>query len=161
MGHWASLPRSETTRVIRSSAASGEKGCPKSGNRVRSRACGSAPSRHRRWRRRPTCRSLMPQGRKAQLNFPSEVHHLLRSFCLHRPQHAGRHRRSRLFVRLQPCADDFWGEIELPELLHNKWWTSSAFSLLWTEDDLPPQQPFTVLVVCNKQCTDYTNGHLT
>ncbi|WVZ04816.1 hypothetical protein V8G54_018162 [Vigna mungo] len=43
------------------------------------------------------------------------------------------------------AADDFWREIKLPELLHSKWWTSSANSSPWTEDDLSPPQPFTTV----------------
>ncbi|BAT98109.1 hypothetical protein VIGAN_09173200 [Vigna angularis var. angularis] len=103
------------------------------------------------------------KGRKAQLNFPDEVHRLppLPSACTARDIQAAAAKAAHMMIVQAAAdapdspekssitsgcghaADDFWREIELPELLHSKWWTSSADSSPWTEDDLQPQQPFT------------------
>jgi len=102
------------------------------------------------------------KGRKAQLNFPDEVHRLppLPSACTPRDIQAAAAKAAHMMMvqaaaatdspekssitsGCDLAADDFWHEIELPELLHGKWWTSSGESSPWTEADLPPQQPFT------------------
>ncbi|XP_020225045.2 ethylene-responsive transcription factor ERF023-like [Cajanus cajan] len=100
------------------------------------------------------------KGRKAQLNFPDEVHRLppLPSACTARDIQAAAAKAAHMMMAsaaappetsISPddAADDFWREIELPELLllhgggSSRWWTSDLPP--WPEPDLPPQHPFT------------------
>ncbi|TKY64093.1 regulation of transcription [Spatholobus suberectus] len=96
------------------------------------------------------------KGRKAQLNFPDEVHRLppLPSACTARDIQAAAAKAAHMVMVTaaapektsiaDDAADDFWREIELPELLNGtKWWTSSGDVTPWPEPELPPQQPFT------------------
>ncbi|KAK7349419.1 hypothetical protein VNO77_06774 [Canavalia gladiata] len=99
------------------------------------------------------------KGRKAQLNFPDEVHHLPPpSACTARDIQAAAAKAAHMMmvkaaaaasspekssITSDGDADDFWGEIELPELMNSKWWTSSGDITVWPEVELPPQQPFT------------------
>ncbi|KAK7292817.1 hypothetical protein RJT34_15671 [Clitoria ternatea] len=100
------------------------------------------------------------KGRKAQLNFPDEVHHLPPlpppSACTARDIQAAAAKAAHMVMvkvsatspekggGIAPDGDDFWGEIELPELLNGKWWTSSGDITAWPEVEVPPpQQPFT------------------
>ncbi|KAJ1378676.1 DNA-binding domain superfamily [Sesbania bispinosa] len=102
------------------------------------------------------------KGRKAQLNFPDEVHHLPPlpppSACTARDIQEAAAKAARMMVKAAAVdspekssigsdgdsgGDDFWGEIELPELMNSTWWTSSGDITPWTEVELPPQQPFT------------------
>ncbi|RDX68197.1 Ethylene-responsive transcription factor ERF023, partial [Mucuna pruriens] len=99
------------------------------------------------------------KGRKAQLNFPDEVHRLPPlpppSSCTARDIQAAAAKAAHMVMSTAAAspektsissdadADDFWRDIELPELLNGKWWTSSADATPWPEPELPPQQPFT------------------
>ncbi|KAG4938047.1 hypothetical protein AAZX31_16G022200 [Glycine max] len=106
------------------------------------------------------------KGRKAQLNFPDEVHRLplLPSACTARDIQAAAAKAAHMMIVqaasvtadspeksssiTSDCGDggggdDFWGEIELPELLNAKWWASDHDVTPWPESELPPQQPFT------------------
>ncbi|XP_027336538.1 ethylene-responsive transcription factor ERF023-like [Abrus precatorius] len=101
------------------------------------------------------------KGRKAQLNFPDEVHHLPPlpppSACTARDiQAAAAKAAHMMMVKVAASSspekssiasdgdgDDFWGEIELPELMNSKWWTSYGDITVLPEVELPPQQPFT------------------
>ncbi|KAI4328925.1 hypothetical protein L6164_021239 [Bauhinia variegata] len=110
------------------------------------------------------------KGRKAQLNFPDEVEELpLPSTCTARDIQAAAAKAARMMMKPSTSKssitssdgdgdgdgdshnDDFWGEIELPELLHNGYywnstcappWTSSGDITAWSEAELPPQPPF-------------------
>ncbi|OIW04589.1 hypothetical protein TanjilG_18066 [Lupinus angustifolius] len=82
------------------------------------------------------------KGRKAQLNFPDEVHHLPplppASACTARDIQAAAAKAAHMMMKAagspdkrdisssSDCGDDFWGEIELPELMNSKWWTFSG-----------------------------------
>ncbi|KAL2336215.1 hypothetical protein Fmac_010661 [Flemingia macrophylla] len=98
------------------------------------------------------------KGRKAQLNFPDEVHRLppLPSACSARDIQAAAAKAAHMMMASAAVVaepgpqtdddDDFWREIELPELLHgggsSKWWTSDLPP--WPEPDLPAAPtPFT------------------
>ncbi|CAL0318044.1 unnamed protein product [Lupinus luteus] len=88
------------------------------------------------------------KGRKAQLNFPDEVHHLPplppASACTARDIQAAAAKAAHMMIKAAGSSeksgigsssdgsgdgggvDDFWGEIELPELMNSKWWTFSG-----------------------------------
>ncbi|KAK7389796.1 hypothetical protein VNO78_25090 [Psophocarpus tetragonolobus] len=99
------------------------------------------------------------KGRKAQLNFPDEVHRLppLPSAFTARDIQAAAAKAAHMMAPnsgddspqkssiTDDCdGDDFWREIELPELLNGKWsWASSGDATPWPESDIPTQQPFT------------------
>lgn len=97
------------------------------------------------------------KGRKAQLNFPDELEHLPRpsssaardiqaaaARAAHMKRSAGNQNDS---PESGGGGDDFWGEIELPELMINDgcywnscgWTTTSSFA---GGDDGEPSQPF-------------------
>lgn len=102
------------------------------------------------------------KGRKAQLNFPDEVDHLpLPSTCTARDIQAAAAKAANMVVKEKSTSivsddggDDFWGEIELPELINSECclgsqsgststWSSSGDSIAaWSEVELLPQQPF-------------------
>ncbi|KAJ1414724.1 AP2/ERF domain [Sesbania bispinosa] len=104
------------------------------------------------------------KGRKAQLNFPDDVDHLpIPTTCTARDIQAAAAKAARM-MKASPAdekssivsdgdsgGDDFWGEIELPELMDGEscWsspsgssWTSSGDITAWPEVELLPQQPF-------------------
>ncbi|XP_027352894.1 ethylene-responsive transcription factor ERF023 [Abrus precatorius] len=103
------------------------------------------------------------KGRKAQLNFPDEVDHLsLPSTCTARDIQAAAAKAAHM-MKASPdeksgissdgdsAGDDFWGEIELPELMGGEscWsspggssWNSAGDISAWPEVELLPQQPF-------------------
>ncbi|XP_061370386.1 ethylene-responsive transcription factor ERF023-like [Gastrolobium bilobum] len=101
------------------------------------------------------------KGRKAQLNFPDEVHHLPPlpppSVCTARDIQAAAAKAAHMMMKAaspekssitsdgdgDSGGDDFWGEIELPELMNSNLWTSSGEITAFPEAELPPQQPFT------------------
>lgn len=105
------------------------------------------------------------KGRKAQLNFPDEVDHLpIPSTCTARDIQAAAAKAANMVVKEKRTSiasdgdsgggDDFWGEIELPELINSECclssrsgstsWSSSGGSIAaWSEVELLPQQPFT------------------
>ncbi|KAK7275379.1 hypothetical protein RIF29_16495 [Crotalaria pallida] len=87
------------------------------------------------------------KGRKAQLNFPDEVHHLPPlpppSACTARDIQAAAAKAAHMMMKAASSpdksgiassssdidgdgGDDFWGEIELPELINSKLWTFSG-----------------------------------
>ncbi|KAI4355250.1 hypothetical protein L6164_004041 [Bauhinia variegata] len=105
------------------------------------------------------------KGRKAQLNFPDEVKELpLPSTCTARNIQAAAAKAARMMKTSaskssitssegngDSHSDDFWGEIELPELINNgyNWnstctspWISSGDITAWSEVELPPQPPY-------------------
>ncbi|KAJ1429476.1 DNA-binding domain superfamily [Sesbania bispinosa] len=83
------------------------------------------------------------KGRKAQLNFPRReaaakaARMMVKAAAVDSPE------KSSIGSDGDSGGDDFWGEIELPELMNSTWWTSSADITPWPEVELPPQQPFT------------------
>ncbi|KAF7844077.1 ethylene-responsive transcription factor ERF023 [Senna tora] len=113
------------------------------------------------------------KGRKAQLNFPDEVEHLpLPSTCAARDiQAAAAKAAHAMKASAKKCSsiiisddgegdgdgdggdsggDDFWEEIELPELMNSEYcwnspsgssWGSSGDIAAWPDMELPPQQP--------------------
>ncbi|BAT87835.1 hypothetical protein LR48_Vigan09g163800 [Vigna angularis] len=104
------------------------------------------------------------KGRKAQLNFPDEVDSLpLPSSRTARDIQAAAAQAARMMKAAgsdvkssiadddgDSGGDDFWGEIELPELMDGEcyWgcpggssWTTSGDLANWTEEELSPQQP--------------------
>lgn len=103
------------------------------------------------------------KGRKAQLNFPNEVHRLPPlpppSSCTARDIQAAAAKAARMMAKRASAvspeksvvtsdsdgsvAEDFWGEIELPELMNGSWWSSSGDITALPEVEVPPQQPFT------------------
>ncbi|KAF5733506.1 AP2 domain-containing transcription factor family protein [Tripterygium wilfordii] len=100
------------------------------------------------------------KGRKAQLNFPNEVEHLPRpSTCSARDIQAAAAKAAQLkksIVRDCDGEDDFWEEIELPELMNSDhgchWsacgWTFAGDATVTTMPDgeAPPQYYF---MACN------------
>ena len=112
------------------------------------------------------------KGGKAQLNFPDEVEHLpLPSTCSARDIQAAAAKAARMIkssaekssiisdgdgegeVDGDIGGDDFWGEIELPELMNSGYfcnstresttWSSSSDITAWPEMEVQPQQqPF-------------------
>jgi EREBP-like factor len=83
------------------------------------------------------------KGCKAQLNFPDEVHRLPvlppPSLCTPRDIQAAAAKAARMMVKAVASpedsgndsggsggGDDFWGEIELPELVNGTWWSYSV-----------------------------------
>ncbi|XP_061372899.1 ethylene-responsive transcription factor ERF023-like [Gastrolobium bilobum] len=98
------------------------------------------------------------KGRKAQLNFPDEVEHLpLPSTCTARDIQAAAAKAAHMIKTLpdekssivsdgDSGGDDFWGEIELPELMDSEYccwsspsgssWTSSGDLTAWPEVQL-------------------------
>ncbi|OIW16766.1 hypothetical protein TanjilG_05500 [Lupinus angustifolius] len=84
------------------------------------------------------------KGRKAQLNFPDEVHHLPplppAPACTARDIQAAAAKAAHMMMKATSSpeksgiasssagdgnggsGDDFWAEIELPELMNSKWW---------------------------------------
>lgn len=96
------------------------------------------------------------KGRKAQLNFPDEVHRLplLPPPSSARDIQAAAAEAARMMVKSAALpenssigsggGDDFWGEIELPELMNGTWWSYSADIAAVPEIEVPPrQQSFT------------------
>lgn len=97
------------------------------------------------------------KGRKAQLNFPDEVHCLPPlpppSLCTARDIQAAAAKAAHMMVKTNSSSekdstdsatsDDFWGEIELPELMNGTWWTYSADIEASPEIGIPPQHHFT------------------
>ncbi|RDX81836.1 Ethylene-responsive transcription factor ERF023, partial [Mucuna pruriens] len=103
------------------------------------------------------------KGRKAQLNFPDEVESLpLPSTRTARDIQAAAAKAARMMKASadddksgiasdgDSGGDDFWGQIELPELMDGEccWscpggssWTSSGDIAAWPEVELLPQQP--------------------
>ena len=105
------------------------------------------------------------KGRKAQLNFPDDVDSLpLPSSRTARDIQTAAAQAARMMKASgndeksgiasddgDSCGDDFWGEIELPELMDGEccWgcpagassWTSSGDLAEWPEEELSPQQP--------------------
>ncbi|KAJ7962596.1 Ethylene-responsive transcription factor [Quillaja saponaria] len=108
------------------------------------------------------------KGQKAQLNFPDEVEHLPRpSTCTARDIQAAAAKAAEMMTVTAKKikiitdgggssggdgdgdVDDFWGEIELPELMNNGYcwnscgssWTFSGDVTTWPESELQ-QQPF-------------------
>ncbi|CAL5195942.1 unnamed protein product [Lathyrus oleraceus] len=90
------------------------------------------------------------KGRNAQLNFPDEVHRLLPllpppSSCTARDIQAAAAKAARMMVTKAENGsidsggggDDFWGEIELPELVNGTWWTYSVNVAAVPEIELP------------------------
>lgn len=69
------------------------------------------------------------KGRKAQLNFPDEVDHLPRPpTCTARDIQAAASKAAHA-IALEKKGDDFWGEIELPELrVSGCYWNSCGWS---------------------------------
>ncbi|KAK7285773.1 hypothetical protein RJT34_20554 [Clitoria ternatea] len=108
------------------------------------------------------------KGRKAQLNFPDEVDHLpLPSSRTARDIQAAAAKAARMIMKASSGekisgiasdgdgggGDDFWGEIELPELMDGEcclstspggstWIASSGDLIPWPEIELLPLQPF-------------------
>lgn len=85
------------------------------------------------------------KGRKAQLNFPDEVNRMPPlpppSACTARDIQAAAAKAAHMMMKAAVSpeksgiasssdgdsgGDDFWGEIELPELMNSKWWTFSG-----------------------------------
>lgn len=107
------------------------------------------------------------KGRKAQLNFPDEVENLpLPSTSTARDIQAAAAKAAHMIKTSAKKSsisldgdgdmggDDFWGEIELPELMNSGFcwnsscgstsWSSSGDDTEWTEAEAQPlQQPFT------------------
>ncbi|XP_045790129.1 ethylene-responsive transcription factor ERF023-like [Trifolium pratense] len=101
------------------------------------------------------------KGRKAQLNFPDEVHRLPLlpppSSCTARDiQTAAAEAANMMMVKDVASpenssidsgsggSDDFWGEIELPELVNGTWWSYSVdVAVVSPEIEIPAQQSFT------------------
>ncbi|GMI69568.1 hypothetical protein like AT1G01250 [Hibiscus trionum] len=96
------------------------------------------------------------RGRKAQLNFPDEVDDLpIPSTCTARDIQAAAAKAAHLAASSKKIqeessevgGDDFWGEIELPELMNSgcQWnscgWTFSGDSS-WLDGEIQPQQHF-------------------
>ncbi|KAL5062431.1 hypothetical protein RYX36_024168 [Vicia faba] len=90
------------------------------------------------------------KGRKAQLNFPDEVHRLPLlpppDLCTARDIQAAAAKAARMMVTKAENGsidsgggggDDFWGEIELPELVNGSWWTYSVNVAAAPEIELP------------------------
>jgi EREBP-like factor len=100
------------------------------------------------------------KGRKAQLNFPDEVHRLPLlpppSSCTAKDiQTAAAEAANMMMVKDVASpenssigsgggGDDFWGEIELPELVNGTWWSYSVdVAVVPPEIEIPAQQSFT------------------
>jgi len=91
------------------------------------------------------------KGQKAQLNFPDEVENLpLPATCTARDiQAAAAKAASMMKASLDEkgCivsdGDDFWGDIELPELMDSESsWSCSGDIMAWSEVELLAQQHF-------------------
>ncbi|KAK8718270.1 hypothetical protein V6N13_045511 [Hibiscus sabdariffa] len=97
------------------------------------------------------------RGRKAQLNFPDEVDDLpIPSTCTARDIQAAAAKAAHLVASSKKIqeesseggGDDFWGEIELPELMNSgcQWnscgWTFAGDSSSWLDGEAQPQQHF-------------------
>ncbi|CAK8560662.1 unnamed protein product [Lathyrus sativus] len=88
------------------------------------------------------------KGRNAQLNFPDEVHRLPLlpppSSCTARDIQTAAAKAARMMVTKAENdtidsggGDDFWREIELPELVNGTWWTYSVNVAAVPEIELP------------------------
>lgn len=101
------------------------------------------------------------KGRKAQLNFPDEVDRLpVPATCTARDIQAAAAKAASMMSKAageksgiatdgdSGGGDDFWGEIELPELMccwsspSGSSWNSSGDTTAWPEVELLPLQPF-------------------